>query len=63
MDQFVIRNGGPEAEGISPDCYDPIDDKPYRDSTMSEKKFDDAMAALTLAATLVTITLGFLFNL
>ena len=58
-----MKHGETEAEGISQSCYDPIDDKPYSDSTMSEKKFDDAMAALTLTATLVTITLGFLFNL
>ena len=58
-----MKHGETEAEGISQSCYDTINDKPHRDSKMSEKKFDDAMAALTLAATLVTITLGFLFNL
>jgi hypothetical protein len=30
---------------------------------MSVEKFDDAVAALTLTATVVTIALGFLFNL
>ena len=30
---------------------------------MSVEKLDDLMAALTFTATVVTITLGFLFNL
>jgi len=30
---------------------------------MSVEKLDDAVAALAFAATIITITLGFLFNL
>jgi len=30
---------------------------------MSVEKFDDAVAALAFAATMIAITLGFLFNL
>lgn len=33
------------------------------DGKMSVDKLDDVVAALTLTATVVTITLGFLFNL
>jgi hypothetical protein len=57
------KNGEGSGEHISQSCYDTIYNEVDSDSKMSVEKFDDVAAALTLTATVVTIALGFLFNL
>lgn len=59
----MIVNGEKEAEHVSQGYNDPLNDPEDNDSTMSTERFDDAMAALTFTATVITIALGFLFNL
>jgi hypothetical protein len=59
----MIVNGEKESEHVSQGCIDHRNDPEDNDSTMSTERFDDAMAALTFTATVITITLGFLFNL
>ncbi len=58
-----MGNGEEYAEQVSNGCYTPLDDSIDSDSEMSVEKFDDAVAALAFAATMIAITLGFLFNL
>ena len=42
----------------SPLCFHPEDD-----SKVSTERLDDTVAAITFAVTIITIALGFLFNL
>lgn len=60
---LVRKNDGWQKEHLSKDSYYHRHDSFNRDSKMSVEKFDDVMAALTLTATIITITFGFLFNL
>ena len=60
---MVMGNGEEYAEQVSNGCYTPLDDSIDSDSEMTVEKFDDAVAALAFAATMIAITLGFLFNL
>jgi hypothetical protein len=57
------KNGEGQAEHVSEDRHDYVDDTVYSDNEMSVEEFDDLIAALALSVTIVTITLGFLFNL
>jgi hypothetical protein len=57
------ENGEGSGEHISQGCHDTIYNEVDSDSKMSVEKFDDVAAMLTLTATVVTIALGFLFNL
>jgi hypothetical protein len=41
----------------------PLNDCSQDDDSMSVERLDDAVAAITFTATVITITLGFLFNL
>ena len=52
-----------KAENISQDCHNALNDQIYSDNTMNTERFDDAMAALTATAMVITIALGFLFHL
>lgn len=60
---LVRKNDEWQEEHVSKDrdnsFHDPID----RDDKMSVDKLDDVVATLTLTATVITITFGFLFNL
>ena len=60
---MVMGNGEEYAEQVSNCCYTPLDDSVDSGSQMSVERFDDSVAALAFAATIITITLGFLFNL
>jgi hypothetical protein len=57
------ENGEGSGGHISQGCYSATNDEDDSDSKMSVEKFDDVVAALTFTATVVTIALGFLFNL
>jgi hypothetical protein len=59
----MMVNVRKKAEHISEGCENPLYDATDSDSKMSTENFDDAVAALTFAATVITIALGFLFNL
>jgi hypothetical protein len=59
----VGKNAEGSREHLSQGCIRAIHDEVDSDSKMSVERFDDVLAALTLTATVVTITLGFLFNL
>jgi hypothetical protein len=60
---MVMGNGEEYAGQVSQGCHSPLDDSVDSDSQMSVERFDDAAAAFAFAATVITITLGFLFNL
>jgi hypothetical protein len=59
----VVVNVGKESEDLSQSCDNPPDDEVGDYSKMSAERFDDAMATLTFTAMVITIALGFLFNL
>ncbi len=60
---MVMGNGEEYAGQVSQSCHIPLNDPVDSDNKMSVEKFDDAVAALAFAATMMTIALGFLFNL
>ena len=60
---LVKRYVSREAENLSQGGNHPLSYPIDRDDTMSVEKFDNAMAAITLAATVITIALGFMLNL
>lgn len=60
---LVKRNVSREAENLTQGGNHPLSDPIDRDDTMSVEKFDNAIAAITLAATVITIALGFMLNL
>ena len=55
--------GKEEGEKLPEGWHNTLSDSVYSDDKMSVEKFDNLMAALTFTATVITITLGFLFNL
>jgi hypothetical protein len=60
----VIVNVDESREGFLLTQRDPLHlDHPNGDSQVSTERFDDVVAAVTLAVTTLTILLGFLFNL
>jgi hypothetical protein len=60
---LVRKNGEASGECITQGSYSLVNDEVDSDSKMSVERFDDVAAALTFTATVVTIALGFLFNL
>lgn len=60
---LVRKNDEWQEEHVSKDRDNSFHDSIDRDGKMSVDKLDDVVAALTLTATVITITLGFLFNL
>jgi hypothetical protein len=60
---LVRKSGEASGECITQGSYTLVNDEVDSDSKMSVERFDDVVAALTFTATVVTITLGFLFNL
>ena len=60
---MVMGSGEEYAGQVSQGCHSPLDDSVDSDNKMSVEKFDDVVAALAFAATMIAITLGFLFNL
>ena len=60
---MVMGSGEKNAGQVSQGCHSPLDDPVDSDNKMSVEKFDDAVAGLAFAATMIAITLGFLFNL
>ncbi len=59
----MMVNVWKKAENLSQGCDDPLYNAFNSENKVSSERFDDAMAALTFAATVITIALGFLFNL
>ncbi len=59
----MMVNVWKKAENFSKGCHNPLYDPFDSENKMSTERFDDAMAALTFTATVITIALGFLFHL
>lgn len=60
---LVRKNDEWQEEHVSKDRDNSFHDSIDRDGKMSVDKLDDLVAALTLTATVIAITFGFLFNL
>lgn len=59
----VIENVEGQTEILSSSSDHSLDAHSQDNCKMSTERLDDTVAAITFAATILTITLGFLFNL
>ena len=59
----MMVNVWKEAENLTQGSNNPLYYPFDGENKMSTERFDDAMAALTFTATVITIALGFLLNL